>query len=211
MRPSLLQHPREFQAPVAGVPTTPTGYHQWHRSLAAELGRFGSRDPVGYRARCINLCEYAFDMPSNRTDASGLQAGPIQPPGGRWPFPEPPRPAPTPPPGPAAAPDAGPGYGKYCGPRSSNKPPDDGLDTACKIHDECMASPIDFCKPFKRRLCDVALCLRASWYLCDDAKDRAECIKWRATIIAIMCNGGGPIGDTLPHCGGTIPCAPYPW
>jgi hypothetical protein len=79
MRPSLLQHPREFQAPVGGVPTTPTGYHQWHRSLAAELGRFASRDPVGYLARCVNLLTYVFDSPANKTDSFGLEpADPIQ-------------------------------------------------------------------------------------------------------------------------------------
>jgi RHS repeat-associated protein len=73
MRPSLLQHPREFQAPVAGVPTTPTGYHQWHRSLSAELGRFGSRDPVGYTAG-PNVYQYVAGDPTIRTDPSGLGA-----------------------------------------------------------------------------------------------------------------------------------------
>jgi RHS repeat-associated protein len=94
MRPSLLQHPREFQAPVAGVPTTPTGYHQWHRSLAAELARFASRDPLGHKAD-VNLYEYVWDSPTNRTDPTGEQFvpgtpnSPYQPPGGRWPYPQP--------------------------------------------------------------------------------------------------------------------------
>jgi len=72
MRPSLLQHPREFQAPVAGVPTTPTGCHQWHRLLLPELGRFGSRDPAGYEVG-ISLLEYVGDRPTVATDFQGLQ------------------------------------------------------------------------------------------------------------------------------------------
>jgi RHS repeat-associated protein len=77
-------------------------YHYRHRSYEAELGRFASRDPLGYKA-CMNLTEYTFDSPTNRTDAKGLQAGPMGPfdpryPGTEWPSPAPPRPAPTPPP-----------------------------------------------------------------------------------------------------------------
>ena len=72
MRPSLVKYSREFQAQVAGVPTTPTGYHQWHRSLVAELGRFGSRDPVGYEAG-ISLLEYVGDRATMATDPWGLQ------------------------------------------------------------------------------------------------------------------------------------------
>jgi hypothetical protein len=71
MRPSLLQHPREFQAPVAGVPTTRTGYHQWHRSLAAELGRFGSRDPLGY---FDGASLYRASFVPNGVDPFGLQS-----------------------------------------------------------------------------------------------------------------------------------------
>jgi RHS repeat-associated protein len=109
MRPSLVQNPREFQTPVAGVPTTPTGYHQWHRSYAAELGRFGSRDPVGFAAG-VNLYEYVWDSPTNRTDPTGEQFvpgtpnSPYQPPGGRRPVPDHPRPKPLPPTAPPTPP-----------------------------------------------------------------------------------------------------------
>ena len=71
MRPSLVKYLREFQAQFAGVPTTPTGYHQWHRSLAAELGRFVGRDPVGYEGG-INLHEYVSGSPLARLDPTGL-------------------------------------------------------------------------------------------------------------------------------------------
>jgi RHS repeat-associated protein len=75
MRPSLVQNPREFQTQVAGVPTTPTGYHQWHRSYAAELGRFGSRDPLGYDGSHWHLCQYASCSPTVICDPWGLWPG----------------------------------------------------------------------------------------------------------------------------------------
>jgi hypothetical protein len=39
---------------------------------SAELGRFLTRDPVGYRGG-VNLAEYAYDNPSNRRDPLGEQ------------------------------------------------------------------------------------------------------------------------------------------
>ena len=49
-----------------------TGLHHYrHRSLAVELGRFGSRDPVGYDG--VSLYNYAGSMPIAATDPSGLR------------------------------------------------------------------------------------------------------------------------------------------
>ncbi len=50
-------------------------YYYRHRFYASQLGRFGSRDPVGYQTG-VNLVEYAWDSPTNRNDSSGLQ--PVQ-------------------------------------------------------------------------------------------------------------------------------------
>ena len=49
-----------------------------HRMYHAQLGRFVSRDPIGYWANSINLYEYAFDSPTNGTDPSGLQFIPFK-------------------------------------------------------------------------------------------------------------------------------------
>jgi RHS repeat-associated protein len=57
-------------------------YHYRHRYYAADLGRFVTKDPIGFTAG-TSLYEYAWDSPTNRNDASGLQAWPI---GGGWPL-----------------------------------------------------------------------------------------------------------------------------
>jgi len=45
--------------------------------MHAQLGRFLSRDPIGYiAAKCVNLYEYVWDSPQNRNDFSGLQGWP---------------------------------------------------------------------------------------------------------------------------------------
>ena len=49
-----------------------------------QLGRFCSRDPIGYRAGS-NIFEYVWDSPANRNDPSGLQAGPTFPGTPGWP------------------------------------------------------------------------------------------------------------------------------
>jgi RHS repeat-associated protein len=49
-----------------------------HRMYHAQLGSFGSRDPVGYRAG-VNLVEYVWDNPTTRTDPSGEQFVPGTP------------------------------------------------------------------------------------------------------------------------------------
>ncbi len=46
-------------------------YHYRARLYAAQLGRFCSRDPIGYRARTANLFEYGHASPALHTDASG--------------------------------------------------------------------------------------------------------------------------------------------
>jgi RHS repeat-associated protein len=187
MRPSLLQHPREFQAPVAGVPTTPTGYHQWHRSLAAELGRFGSRDPVGYEAG-TNLVEYAWDSPTNRTDANGQQAWP---PGGGWPRYEP------------IAPKIPSvtliNYGHYCGPNrkatcdgrspvfgSANRPkPIDQVDTACADHDCCLQTLSEYIDPCYQHACNVRFCLALRVADCSTSPIPEHCREYAARANAL--------------------------
>jgi len=68
-------------------------YYYCHRYYSAEIGRFSSRDPIGY-IPSANLYEYVFDSPTNSDDPSGLQAWP----GHGWPPANPPgaRPAPRP-------------------------------------------------------------------------------------------------------------------
>ncbi len=44
------------------------------RCFSAQLGRFASRDPIGYEGG-INLYEYVKDSPAMRTDATGHQGG----------------------------------------------------------------------------------------------------------------------------------------
>ena len=199
MRPSLLQHPREFQTQVAGVPTTPTGYHQWHRSYAAELGRFVGRDPVGFAAG-VNLYEYVWDSPTNRTDPTGEQFvpgtpnSPYQPPGGRWPFP--PSPAPTP------SPRGTSSHGNYCGGvdhaalpmdclKNPNRPtegrePRNALDLACYQHDCCIGfpmSPTETCTRFL--LCNRAFC-RAVRNAKSDPSCDARCQRFAELILGVF-------------------------
>ncbi len=46
-------------------------YYYRHRVYAAELGRFCSRDPIGYRGSPWNLREYNNGSPADRTDPFG--------------------------------------------------------------------------------------------------------------------------------------------
>lgn len=50
-------------------------YYYRARYCSPELGRFISRDPMGYWAGDMNLCRYVGNSPANRTDPLGL--GPI--------------------------------------------------------------------------------------------------------------------------------------
>ncbi len=47
-------------------------YYYRHRCLSAQLGRFLSRDPIGYEAG-VSLVEYVWDAPTYRSDPVGLQ------------------------------------------------------------------------------------------------------------------------------------------
>ena len=52
---------------------TETGlYYYRARCLHAQLGRFASRDPIGYMAG-VNLAEYVWNSPASRMDPSGTQ------------------------------------------------------------------------------------------------------------------------------------------
>ncbi|MHB8974982.1 MAG: RHS repeat-associated core domain-containing protein [Pirellulaceae bacterium] len=44
----------------------------WARFYAAQLGRFCSRDPIGYRGSRYNLCQQSDGNPTTFTDAHGL-------------------------------------------------------------------------------------------------------------------------------------------
>jgi RHS repeat-associated protein len=185
MRPSLVQNPREFQTPVAGVPTTPTGYHQWHRSLAVELGRFVGRDPIPYRADELSLSSYVGSNPIRHLDPNGDQFVPVPPR----------RPA---------------GYGRYCGPTrravcnadgtpvpprrgGPNEPPRDALDEACMRHDCClMRRPTVFetiwriCLDFSP--CNDELCFAARnfdcWAAYPNADDETyDCVRGRQMVL----------------------------
>jgi RHS repeat-associated protein len=48
-------------------------YYYRARLYASQLGRFVSRDPIGYEAG-VNIFEYVWDSPTNRTDPNGEQA-----------------------------------------------------------------------------------------------------------------------------------------
>ena len=51
-------------------------YHYRHRSLTVEVGRFGSRDSIGYKGG-INLYEHVGDSPLVRVDPFGLKDHPV--------------------------------------------------------------------------------------------------------------------------------------
>ncbi len=55
------------------VPST-GGCYYWHRCLSAQLGRFLSRDPIGYRAG-VHLYAYVENAPVTRSDPTGLVPG----------------------------------------------------------------------------------------------------------------------------------------
>ena len=87
----------------------------------APLGRWVSRDPIGYEGGTPNLCEYASSSPVIRTDSSGtsLDCSPDCPQATGNPT----------------------EYGCYCG-EGTNHPdpqpnPIDPLDGACQKHDDC--------------------------------------------------------------------------
>ncbi len=59
------------------------------------------------------------------------------------------------------------GYGNYCGPRNGNggtAPPIDLVDSCCKTHDDCLKSPVEWCLPPMRCMCDctLAVCITLS-------------------------------------------------
>jgi hypothetical protein len=63
------------------------GNYTWARFYAPQLGRFTSRDPIGYTAG-VNLVELATDSPINANDPSGLWTAPsLLPPSRRISFP----------------------------------------------------------------------------------------------------------------------------
>ncbi|MHB9082099.1 MAG: RHS repeat-associated core domain-containing protein [Pirellulaceae bacterium] len=69
----MARQPRTRQIPGqnAALWTTRLSSLGWARYYAAHLGRFCSRDPIGYEGG-INLLEYVGDSPLMRTDPSGL-------------------------------------------------------------------------------------------------------------------------------------------
>ncbi len=66
---------------VALTPLQPENRTRWyyrHRCLSAELGRFISRDPIGYRAGKLSLSEYCSSTPIQAVDPVGLEwYGPV--------------------------------------------------------------------------------------------------------------------------------------
>ena len=46
-------------------------YHYRNRPYGAELGRFSSRDPIGYKGKDFNLYRYVFNSPLTHTDPTG--------------------------------------------------------------------------------------------------------------------------------------------
>ena len=64
--------PREIPLRATLCPLASHRNYTWARFFSAQLGRFGSRDPIAYEAG-VNLVEYVWDSPTSRVDAWGLQ------------------------------------------------------------------------------------------------------------------------------------------
>ncbi len=60
-----------YVAPPRLDPGNRTRWYYWHRCLSAELGRFVSRDPIGYLGG-FNLYEYVQSGPLRAVDPEGL-------------------------------------------------------------------------------------------------------------------------------------------
>ena len=91
-----------------------------------------------------------------------------------------------------------PGYGYYCGPRTSSLPPIDCIDEACQWHDNCIG-PLwkVWMIPGRRFYCDQVLSQKAAWC----ATIECESVTCRLVAAAIAVEMG-KVGW------GTLPCAP---
>ncbi|HMS55575.1 MAG TPA: RHS repeat-associated core domain-containing protein, partial [Fimbriimonadaceae bacterium] len=52
-----------------------------------------------------------------------------------------------------------PGYGNYCGPRTSHLEPVDKVDQCCKVHDACLKGLKEWSNPLIKRRCQCQLCM----------------------------------------------------
>src|SRR5262249_23633287 len=53
--------------------------NDWHRQYFADLGRFGSQDPIGFAGDLSNVYRYVGNSPTNGTDPTGLETFPLNP------------------------------------------------------------------------------------------------------------------------------------
>src|SRR5438552_274780 len=63
---------------TTGAVTAYSLWHVRHRPVISDLGRWMSRDPLGYTSTTIaNLIDYCFENPVGRTDSTGLFPPPM--------------------------------------------------------------------------------------------------------------------------------------
>jgi RHS repeat-associated protein len=164
-------------------------YYLRARHYYPSVGRFLSRDTIAL-SFVSGWYQYVANNPARLKDPSGLQVTMGQ-------QPKPPKP-PKPPRRPVVAPPThlgtkwnffGWGYGWYCGWNRYGQDPNtgknisppvspiDGLDAACQVHDQCLATKEKFCTPERQFVCDALLCLQAQ------------------TMAATGCNQDYPVDD----------------
>ncbi len=142
----------------------------WNRWLKASVGRWNSKDLLGFDGGDWNEYGYVGNSPLSRHDPTGLV--------GDW---------------------CGLGYGKCCGmfrkSSCNGSVPttvgDDCIDKACCKHDCCMPGARDFFNPITFARCQDQLCDEvtkcAPWNCWDSPHGVVACISVRLQLIAYAC------------------------
>ncbi len=171
-------------------------YHQ-------QLGRWSSRDPIGYVASSMCLYEYCHSAALKYIDPRGEQIMPPTIPGhipGMPVLPPKPTTPATSSPGPSAFPPTTVlNYGNYCGPNrahgrcSMGKPipplkplPIDQMDAACAEHDCCLATTDRWFNPCYHMPCNTDFCAKLIVIDCSKSIN-PDCAGYRARALALTC------------------------